>query len=151
MGDRDVFEQKYKVYTRQPKICGILTDCNFESLEKHLKEKEAELCPGESYVDTLYFGHWTSDIEVLVIDQNAPVALLEEVDECLIALADYPVFDEDAFSQKQNEEVVKIWRKYMNQRERLELCHQLELDGRSASRKYPPGEVYDHLYERLEY
>lgn len=81
----------------QPKIADLMEISNWEAVTKTIREADPD---GTSH-DTHYFGHWTSDFEIIVVRPGS--AAHQAAAECMCALADYPVLDEIDLSAREYE------------------------------------------------
>lgn len=81
----------------QPKISTLLDDSNWESLCAAMDESD----PNGTDHKVHYFGHWTSDFEIVVVRPGSPAHA--EAERLAAALADYPVLDEEDYSDREYE------------------------------------------------
>lgn len=93
------------LYSRCPKISELIDDSNFEAIEAQLNAFDPD---GESWAN-LYFGHWASDVESLLVElldssgAITPIATLAY--EIMESLERYPVLDDDDFSRREWEQL----------------------------------------------
>ena len=86
-----------------------------------------------------------------MVRNDAPQKLIDEIEGILSALADYPVFDEEHYSNLQYEESENWW-KQLSLDERVELCRDMGCSIFQARHDYQPidgnspmSEFYDFL------
>ncbi len=96
-------------------------------------------------------GHWACGwVEYLMIRADAPQAMLDEAGEIFCALADYPVYDEDHFSELEYTEAAEYWER-MSVRDRYEAIknHGDGISIFAARHGYLPqdesGSLFDYL------
>lgn len=95
-------EQWLMIGIAQTRDSDILDVSNFRSIYNDLK-KIADSNNIECGVEILRFGHWACGwVEYLVIPKND--ILVQETEQILNKLDDYPVFDEDLYSEYLYEE-----------------------------------------------
>lgn len=90
-----------------------LSRSNFECFLKALGGESED-------VQVHRFGHWGSGwFEIVLINPDKPelVKLAEDMEN---SLDDYPVLDEEDFSQKESDEANEVWRKCYRPKERIE-------------------------------
>lgn len=78
------------------------------------------------------FGHWGPGwFEIVLINPNKP-ELVKLAEDMEASLSDYPVLNEEDFSQKENEEADEVWRDCYRERERIEYIrkHRSQFDFR---------------------
>lgn len=127
-------------------------------LDRHnwetIYEEVARACPsGQDVNDYLYdfrAGHclvgW---VEYLMLKPDAPQEMLEAADECLRALAYYPILDEMAYSYRVYEEMNDYWDR-LSLSERVDLCRDYNVSIFAArSERIPDGsrDYNDGIYE----
>ena len=150
------------VLATQHRDASILENSNYQAIFAHLLEfskqfEEPQFIDGNErseypWVYDFRASHWAVGwIETLLVRQDAPERLLEEVAGILSALADYPVFDEEHYSQLQYEECEKWWQQ-LSINERMELCRDMGCSVFQARHEYQPtggdnpmSEFYDFL------
>jgi hypothetical protein len=89
-----------------------LEESNFRSYLKALGDESKN-------VEVHRFGHWGPGwFEIIIINPDDPkiVAIAESIEA---ALADYPVVDEDDFSELENEVATEIWKNCYDERQRI--------------------------------
>lgn len=149
----------------QNRDSGTLTRSNFEVFLKALRElpevtvddtKNAELSyrterEDWSSVDTVYVvseSHWACGWIDWIAIHPSNEAAIKLADEMLCALEDYPVLDDDHWSRREDEAVMKWW-----QGEplswRIELCRDNNESIFAARHDYPPESVYNELREQV--
>ena len=80
-----------------------------------------------------------------MVSRNAPVELLDRCVEIARALDQYPVYDEEAYSNEQHTAVMEHWLN-ASMRERVELCSEAGVSIFSARYDYDmPDKVYENL------
>ena len=142
----------------------LLEQSNYQAIFAHLQEfskqfgEPAEWNTGEGdleWRDWVYdfrAGHWACGwLETLLVRPAAPQKLLDEVESILCALADYPVFDEEHYSNLQYEEAEKFWLQ-LSLDERVELCRNMGCSIFQARHQHQPtdghvdmSQFYDFL------
>lgn len=124
---------------------GHLSESNFECISDHLKQKFPDLWSDKIYI--FRAGHWACGwIEYLIIEHDSPTAVLEECEEILESLADYPVFNEDNFSEREWNAAQEYW-KSLSIKERIELCKQADMSIFAARKEYIPQGDNGYIYE----
>ena len=126
----------------------LLEQCNFDEI---LKELEALQDPNEeNCVYTFTASHWACGwVEYLMIDKNAPNNILQVASEIICALSDYPVFNDEKYSELQYNEVFNYWEN-LSLADRIELCNDNEVSIFSA--RYAdqvPCEVQQYLMDTI--
>ncbi len=136
----DSFGDRYVVVSKN-RDSEILTEVNFQvALER--------LGGVSDLVSIVRIGHWACGwIEHLMVHQLAGDTLLEAADEIVADLRAYPILDEDAYSEAQDEAVYEYW-KSMSMRERVDVCHDRGASAFAARRSEIPESVYDYLREQ---
>jgi hypothetical protein len=93
------------------------SDCADES---NWSSQEAELHQAgapEDY-EILRFGHWACGwYEIVIVRPGSPAAAKAE--ELAARLENYPLLDEDDFSQREHEEAEQVWTDCYNEKERI--------------------------------
>lgn len=120
----------------------ILCESNWECILKHLG--------GESeHVSIVRHRHWACGwIEYLMVAENAPTQLLDRCVSIVQALNDYPIFNEDDYTERQMTAIETFWQE-LSLRERMELCRENGLSMFSGRNSYPPDSVCDHLRDSI--
>ncbi len=106
-----------------------------------------ELIGGESEtVMVVRESHWAVGWVEWVAIHESDHAALSQADEILCALSEYPVVDDEHYSNLEWEAIGAFW-----QREpikwRAELCRDAEYTVMGARHDFPPGPVFDHIRE----
>lgn len=146
-GDR--FDDRYVVVTRT-RDSDILTEVNFTVALECLGGEQHDEVADKHIVQIVRIGHWACGwIEHLMVHKDAPEALLKEAEEIVCALADYPVLDDDAYSEAQDEAVYSYWEDSMSLKERVEACRQAGVSIFHARPKRGiPEKCYDDIREQ---
>lgn len=112
LGDR---QQWLVVPVSRTRDSGPLDESNFTSA--------LALLGGESeHVEVHCFGHWGPGwFEIMLVDPDAPDALLTKLGEIVCALAHYSVLDDSDFHEREEEVAEAAW-SWMSLRERIRLC-----------------------------
>ena len=110
--DPDEFAQLLVVLTRS-RDSDCLTESNFEVALEELGGEENE------NVEIHRFGHWACGWwEALVVKEGTDQhRIAQEIDS---ALSDYPVLDDEHFSQKEMEQADDVWRTCYSHEDRME-------------------------------
>jgi hypothetical protein len=99
--------------------CGVNRDS--DALTRSNWECQLKALGGESEIVQVHrFGHWACGwFEIVLIDPAAleTVKLAEELEA---ALENYPVIDDEHFSQTEHDEADEVWRNCYRERERVE-------------------------------
>lgn len=66
------------------------------------------------------FGHWANGWFEIVLINPAMPELVKQAEELEAALENYPVLDENDFSERENEEANQVWRNCYRERDRIE-------------------------------
>lgn len=149
----------YVLYSRH-RDSSLLTESNWESIQKELENTIKELPKPDTRYKKTYYGvdeelpsdwmyiwsasHWAVGwVEYLMIRKDAPQELVEKADEIYHFLKDqYPIWDEDDYDCKQDEAVYLFW-KHCSIEERIEYCRQTN-DSIFAARR--DGEIPPDVY-----
>lgn len=106
-----------------------------------------EMLDGESEtVIIVRSSHWAVGwIEGLFVHENdkASLEIAEEIKE---SLSQYPVLDDEHWSNLQYDEITGYWEN-ASLRERLEICHNAKANIFMSRHAYPKDKVFDHLSE----
>lgn len=128
--------------------CLLTQNRDSDSLTRSNFQSALLMLGGESEnVEVLRFGHWACGWwEALAVKQNTPqhaIAL-----EIAAGLADYPVVDEQHWSQLQWEEASEYWAS-ISIRERVGICQRFDVSVFAARRDEIPqddnGSLFDYL------
>lgn len=144
---------------------GTLERSNYETIFSHLKETEENLASqhpadferaydannGDLLIYDFRAAHWAVGwVEYMLMSQHAPDSLQQAVASVLSALDDYPVFDEDHWSELEYNEVSEYW-EGLTVADRLELIQDNGGNIFAARHDYlseaadPSGSLYDRL------
>lgn len=94
-------------------------------------------------------GHWAVGwVECLMVRADAPQATLDAAGEILCSLADYPILNEDAYSEREFNAVCDYWER-CSVRERAEYCKEHNISIFAARRAELPRDDNGYLYESL--
>ena len=106
------------VVTGQHRDSDTLSRSNYICLFKALREVEAKYAPPVDFKDEPR-NTWVYDfrqshslvgwVETMLIRKDAPPEIIERADEILNTLEDYPVVDDEHFSNLEYEEACKYW------------------------------------------
>jgi hypothetical protein len=108
----------YFVFLGRHRDSDVLTNCNFDVSLEHLAKLPA--FEDEHSRTAIRESHWAVGwVEWIAIHADDTDAL-KAADEMAAHLADYPVLNEEAFSNAEQEEAEKVWRDCYNAKERLE-------------------------------
>lgn len=135
--------------------CEVLTESNYQCLFKLLEEKAVELgcledgINGEGEEDNMVYDfrakHWAVGwVETLLICQNAPQELLDYALELLNALEDYPVVDEEHFSEMEYEAMQANW-EWLDLVDKVDVCRKSGVSIFAARSETPPYDCRDYL------
>lgn len=98
--------------------------------------------------------HWRAGhclvgwVEYMMVRGDAPQDTLDKAGEIVCSLADYPVLDEDRFSDTEYSAVCDYWER-CSVRERVDYLSEAGLNIFAARRGELPPDDCGHLYERL--
>lgn len=126
------------VFLSQSRDSDPLERSNFKSALKALG--------GESKTVQVHrFGHWGCGwYEVILIDPTN-VDAINEAEEIINSLEDYPVVDEDGYSASQNDEINDYW-DGMSMSEKVQLCEELGISIFSVRYEMPEA-IYYHIMD----
>jgi hypothetical protein len=110
----------------------LYTNVNFEcilrDLEKLTEETVSMLDSNEPMIQSIQANHWAVGwIETILVHKQTSEVVLNKVYEILGALENYPLYNEDAISEAEYNEINKYWYEVLNQRDRIEICSNLGL------------------------
>ena len=145
----------------QHRDSGALARSNYKRIFEDLVKKAVELGQPEDmetdydkdprqYVYDFHMGHWAVGwVEEIIIKARAPEALIHYAEEIREGLDNYPVYDEEHFSNLEHEESSKYWAG-MSVRERCDIIkkHATEVSIFAGRRDYIPdnnGGLDDYL------
>ena len=116
----------------------ILERCNFDAC--------LEILGGESdTVEVHRFGHWAVGwFEVILVSPTRSA----EVEEIERSLADYPILDEDKYSDQEWTEVAEYWAS-LRVADRVELCQRFGVSIFAARRDDVPGDDCGAMHQYL--
>jgi hypothetical protein len=145
IGER-IPETKLVLLTRN-RDSNLLAQSNWETVLKYLGGESGENDDGShDGIEIVRHGHWACGwIEYMLIDsRNAElVKLAESVEE---KLSDYPVFDDDDYSQRQFNFAMEYWES-LPISQRVRECQDARVSVFAARRNH---DLPDRLWERLE-
>lgn len=121
----------------QTRDSGPFEVSNFTAAENMLLAGDPKGCDHENH----RFGHWGPGwFEILIV---RPGTWCETEGACIEAsLENYPLLDEDDFSEREWEGACEIWRVCYNLRERIKLCADAGVSIFAARREDMPGECF---------
>ena len=113
----------YTLYGRT-RDSSIMENSNYELILKELSDLAEPFDKlrddGEPFVYDFRAGHWACGwVEEIIIRQDAPKQIIERAQEIEAALAAYPVYSEDDYSERQWNEMYRYWND-INIKERVE-------------------------------
>ena len=110
----------YVIYSRH-RDSEILIESNYDALLFGL-QYIAKMHGCKEKVYDFRAGHWASGwVETIIVRADAHPAVLQQAAEYLEALSDYPVVDEDDYSDRQSDAVYKYWDE-LSLEERVDWC-----------------------------
>lgn len=102
------------VLATQTRDSDCLIRSNFECFQKAMQ-------PWSEHIKVIREGHWACGwIEWLGLAPEAPIEAQEQAAELLLALADYPVLNDEHFSELEQEEADWKWANCYDEKERIE-------------------------------
>jgi hypothetical protein len=130
------YNGEWFVFLGRHRDSSVLEESNFK--------RGLELIGGESEtVMIVREGHWGFGwIEWIAIHESDHAAL-DEADEILWGLADYPVLDDMHYSDMEYEAALEYWTEDIRIRARI--CEEAGYPIMGARHDFPPMEVFDHL------
>lgn len=104
----------------------VMVNSNYERILEDLIAARNEHCPDATYVpagcdpddENDHFpmvydwraGHWACGwVEYITVSRFAPEPVLTLASEVIGALQEYPIYDEEHYSQKQDDEITSYW------------------------------------------
>lgn len=131
----------YVIYSRN-RDSSILEETNFTGILEDLG--------GEGdFVKVIRHGHWACGwIEYITVSDEAPNTLLDQCVEIGRALSNYPIWEEQAYSNAQWEAIGNYW-EGANLKYRVHLCQEAGVSVFAARRDEVPSEVYDRLTDEI--
>lgn len=131
----------YVIYSRN-RDSSILEETNFAAILDNLGG-EGDL------VRVIRHGHWMCGwIEYITVDDTAPDSLLDQCVEIAKALAGYPVYSDDRYSEAQYEAIADHWER-SNLRDRVDYCRDAGVSIFAARRDIVPDDVQELLSESI--
>ncbi len=117
----------YVIYSKN-RDSEILTEVNFDLILKDLEALESkitnkmEYLVDEPWVDVHRHNHWACGwIEYIFVRKDSPTQLLDLCVDITKALADYPVYSDEAYSDRQYEAMHDYWSGMLLQ-DRVDMC-----------------------------
>jgi hypothetical protein len=147
----------FVVYVRH-RESNHLDNSNFETIKAHLEKVAAGLPEPDERADRDGFGWvytWSAThfgygwVEYLMIREDAPAALIEAGREVEKRLADYPVFDEDDWGDRQYKGIQDYW-EGLGLREKIEYCVEAGLSC-FAARGECTGQLFDLFFDKPDF
>lgn len=144
MGDRP--EDSWLCVMTQNRDADTLTRSNWVVACERLKEKDSE------NVEIFRFGHWACGWwEALAVREGTPEA--DEAQKIADKLEDYPILEEDHFSEMETKEADEVWKNCYGTKERLEYIRehrdQFEFHNFSELRAIVKGEYFNGYASEL--
>lgn len=106
--------------------CDFLTESNFEILSKEMLPLSKELDNEEESVFVARMNHWACGFYEILLIHESDTKALDKAKKLVKELNDYPVLDEQDYSDKQNDYVSKQWEE-MTLEEKKQLCEDNEV------------------------
>lgn len=130
---------EYYVCATQTRDSHCLDRANFDATLKAIGESKYT-----NAVIVARASHWLCGwVEVLLVHRGASKKIAI-ADQIAAALQNYPVVDENLYSQYENEEKESIWAQ-MDLRERMQLCVRAGLSCLAARHDYIPSDVDQYI------
>lgn len=130
----------------------VLTESNFDRIYEDMCKAESRLPPDddrESLVTKWSANHWACGwIEYLMLSKDAPDSLKELAESVLKALENYPVYDENDFSEREWNHAQEVWKECFSLREKIKMCAEEGISIFAARRAYIPEGDNGAIYER---
>jgi len=120
-------------------------------LEKSNFDRGLELIGGES--DTVIIvreSHWAVGWVEWVAIHESDTAALREADEIMGALHDYPVLDDEHYSQMQSDAITDFWQAAPIP-DRMDICREADVSVFAARRDAIDRDVFDYLNEEPDF
>ena len=140
------------VIAAQHRDSDVLDQSNYERILEDLLALNDEY-QGENdepFVYDFRAGHWAVGwVEYIIVTENAPDEIKNAAGEILCALADYPVYDEMHYSEKEWEYCTEVWNNCYDLEERVELCSKYGVSIFAARHDYIPSDDFGHIYDTL--
>ena len=143
----------YYVILGQHHDSDILSRANWQAatelLETVAREHDAFDDEGDSHLQIAHDSHWAVGwCDTLLIHRDAPPALIAEAENIVKQLRDYPILDENLYSEMEETEANETWN-FISLRERIELCAKAGISIFHARHKYFPYDDSGYIRERL--
>jgi hypothetical protein len=133
------YTNKAFVFLSRHRDSDLLTESNFEC--------GLAAVGGESdTVQIVREGHWAVGWVEWIAIHESDIKALSEADDILCALSDYPVVNEDDWSEREWNAAQDYWSE-LNIRERVDLCRDAGLSVFAARRDYIPQGDNGYIYE----
>lgn len=127
----------YVIYSRN-RDSSILENVNFNGILSAIGGE------GE-HVEIVRHKHWACGwIEYIVVNKQAPTALLDQCVDIVKSLAGYPIFCEDSYMTAQNEAIQDHWLN-LTLRDRIDVCLDNGVTIFAARRASIPEAAYKSL------
>ena len=111
----------YVIYARN-RDSTILENTNYKLILDELEALNPESLADDPPVYDFRAGHWAVGwVEYIIVKANAPANIIKAAEEIVCALADYPVYDEDAYTNAQMEAIDEYW-EGLSPRDKAEYC-----------------------------
>ena len=131
----------YYVFLGRCRDSDLLTRSNFE--------RALELIGGETRtVLIVSANHWAVGWVEFIGIHKSDAAALEHADEIAAALEEYPIVDEEHYSNMEWDEACDYWER-ASIRDRIELCHSAGESIFAARRDTFTGDVFDQVIEMI--
>lgn len=135
----------YNIYGRH-RDSTILENCNYDEILGYL-----EILSGiHGCRDKVYdfrAGHWAVGwVEEIIVEKDAHDAVLIQAAEYLSALSDYPILDEQKYSDTQFDAVCDYWIS-LTTSERMVYCTEHDVSVFASRRDHIPNPVFDDLIQ----
>ena len=144
-------------------FCILSQNRDSSLIDRHNWQTACEQLHAEAYDDGRYgeladdrpmvyhwrAGHWACGwVEYLMVRADAPDNIKNEAGEILCSLAEYPVLDEDSFSEAEYNEASEYWGR-CSVKERMEYLQRAELSIFAARHDYLPDDPTGALFEMI--
>ena len=140
-GERPLFDTwgvwKSQALTRDSQI---ISESNWTEILKALKEIEPE---GENW-EVFQASHWACGWIDQIIYNTECEAIVEKLVELECAIDDYPILNEDDWSERESEAVQKYWSE-LSLNEKIEYCAENDTSIFAARLDYAPDKVDMYL------
>jgi len=142
----------------QNRDSGCLERSNYRTVLERLRKYNSELqaenidsrnaeydSVGDDTVTDTRQGHWAVGWVEVIFVHSSNAAAVTIAQDILDALEDYPVVDDEDFSNLEYEEMSKYW-SHCGMRQRIQECSDAGVSIFAARREYPlPGRLEEHL------